>query len=182
LVADYQSGLGGALNNLALLFRERGELNEARRLLERAIGYEKSALQANPRHPTYRLFLRNHYVALAETFLRLKEHSEAARAAEAMAGTRPENATDAYTGVCQLARCILLAQQDDKLTDEERVQGGRSYADRAMRLLRVSIEQGFHDAEHVKTNSDLDPLRSREDFQALLAQLEEKRQDQGAQR
>jgi hypothetical protein len=43
-----------------------------------------------------------------------------------------------------------------------------------MAHLRQAVHKGFQDAQPLKTNTDLDPLRSREDFQQLLAQLEQK--------
>ena len=46
------------------------------------------------------------------------------------------------------------------------------YADRAMELLAKAVGAGFKDAAHMKTDTDLDPLRNREDFKKLLAELE----------
>jgi hypothetical protein len=33
------------------------------------------------------------------------------------------------------------------------------------------VSAGFRDAEHIKTDADLDPLRSRPDFRALILDL-----------
>jgi serine/threonine protein kinase len=41
----------------------------------------------------------------------------------------------------------------------------------AMKLLRDAVAKGFKDAAHLKKNSDLDPLRGREDFQKLVEAL-----------
>jgi len=48
------------------------------------------------------------------------------------------------------------------------------YADQAMAMLRDAVAKGFKDAAHMKKDTDLDPLRQREDFQKLLAELEAK--------
>jgi hypothetical protein len=48
------------------------------------------------------------------------------------------------------------------------------YGDEAMKLLRDAVAKGFQDAAHMKKDSDLDPLRGRDDFQKLLADLEAK--------
>lgn len=47
----------------------------------------------------------------------------------------------------------------------------QEYADRAMELLQQAVKAGYKDAEQVKTNTDLDPLREREDFLKLIAEL-----------
>ena len=47
-----------------------------------------------------------------------------------------------------------------------------------MELLRQAVKAGFTDAAHMKKGTDLDPLREREDFKTLLAELEKKGQPQ----
>ena len=48
----------------------------------------------------------------------------------------------------------------------------QEYADRAMELLRQAVKAGYKDAAHMAKDPDLDPLRDREDFQKLLAELQ----------
>ena len=48
------------------------------------------------------------------------------------------------------------------------------YADRAMELLQKAVKAGWNDAKHTANDTDLDPLRDREDFKKLLADLEKK--------
>ena len=43
-----------------------------------------------------------------------------------------------------------------------------------MELPHQAVQAGFKDAAHVKKDSDLDPLRDREDFKKLIAELEAK--------
>jgi hypothetical protein len=38
--------------------------------------------------------------------------------------------------------------------------------------LRQAIQAGYRDVRHMKADSDLDPLRQRQDFQELLAELD----------
>jgi hypothetical protein len=45
------------------------------------------------------------------------------------------------------------------------------YAARAVVLLRHATERGFTEVEQIKTDTDLDPLRQRDDFKNLLAEL-----------
>ena len=43
-----------------------------------------------------------------------------------------------------------------------------------MALLKQAVAKGYKDAAHMKKDKDLDPLREREDFKQLLAELEKK--------
>ena len=48
---------------------------------------------------------------------------------------------------------------------------GQAAADRAMNRLRESVAAGFRDSAHMRNDTDLDPLRTRPDFQALMMDL-----------
>ncbi len=48
----------------------------------------------------------------------------------------------------------------------------REYAERAMELLQQAVRAGWNDSEHTAKDTDLGPLRDREDFKKLLADLE----------
>ncbi len=43
-----------------------------------------------------------------------------------------------------------------------------------MELLREAVSKGFKDVPHMKKDTDLDPLRQREDFQKLVKELSAK--------
>jgi serine/threonine protein kinase/Flp pilus assembly protein TadD len=45
------------------------------------------------------------------------------------------------------------------------------YADRAMELLHKAVQAGYKDAAHMAKDTDLDPLRDREDFKKLMESL-----------
>ena len=47
-------------------------------------------------------------------------------------------------------------------------------ADSAMVCLQKAVQAGWKDAARVKKDTDLDPLREREDFKKLIAELEKK--------
>ena len=63
---DYASDLGGTLNNMAAIDLAAKRFEQARDKLRQAISWQKKALATNPRHPTYRQFLRNHLTNLIE--------------------------------------------------------------------------------------------------------------------
>jgi hypothetical protein len=50
----------------------------------------------------------------------------------------------------------------------------QEYADRAMVLLHQAVKAGYTDAAHLKEDTDLDPLRGRDDFKKLLQELGKK--------
>jgi hypothetical protein len=47
----------------------------------------------------------------------------------------------------------------------------KEHADRAIEVLRQAVRSGYKDAAHMKKDTDLYPLRDREDFKKLLAEL-----------
>jgi serine/threonine-protein kinase len=69
-----------------------------------------------------------------------------------------------YGLACVYSLSSAAAKEDAKLSYQ--------YAARALQLLREAVKKGFKDVAHMKKDPKLDPLRSRDDFQKLLAQLE----------
>jgi serine/threonine protein kinase len=78
--ADYQGCAGEALHNLATLLTRREELPEARRLLERAIRFQRAHLAARPGHVASRRCLRDHYRRLADRLTQLGQKDKAGEA------------------------------------------------------------------------------------------------------
>ena len=83
-----------------------------------------------------------------------------------------QNRTDAdslYYTAC--FRAVTAAvQTKNPAADAARL--AKDDADRAMQWLQQSVQAGYQDAAHMKKDTDLDPLREREDFKKLLAELE----------
>jgi serine/threonine-protein kinase len=171
-VPDYQHQLANTMGNLGELALGRKDYPAARRLLEEAGPYIKAALEANPRHPYYRAAFCENRQFLAATLLELGDHSVASTAAAELARVAFDPAGDAYTAAGFFARCVPLAEKDAKLPDGKRKELAQSYADQALAALRQAVARGYQDADHMKKNKDLDPLRGRDDFQKLLAGLE----------
>jgi serine/threonine-protein kinase len=63
---DYSSDLGATLNNLATIDLDAKRFQQACNNLRQAIIWQKKALAANLKHPTYRQFLRNHLANLIQ--------------------------------------------------------------------------------------------------------------------
>jgi serine/threonine-protein kinase len=77
---DYASNLGGLLHNMSVIDSGGKHFDQARAKLQQAISWQKKALAANPRHPTYRQFLRNHLTNLINAAKALGKDDEASEA------------------------------------------------------------------------------------------------------
>ena len=75
---------------------------------------------------------------------------------------------------CMLAQCVPIVEKDDKLDCGKTTGRNAFYADQAMAMLRDAVAKGYKDADHMKKDKDLDPLREREDFKKVVAELEAK--------
>src|SRR5947199_404565 len=67
-----------------------------------------------------------------------------------------------------------LARADAGLGEAERAKRADDYGRLALEYLDRSIRLGQRDREHMAMDADLDPLRDRPDFQALMADLDKR--------
>ena len=189
-------GLGGSYCNFGHLVRKGGAPAEALDWYARATRILQAVLDRDPRLATARRFLRNAHHGRADVLTRLgryaealpdwekaveltegparaglrlqralvlarlKEHARAAAEADELARARDAGASTLYGLACVFALSAPAAG-DDRAQAE-------AYAARAVELLRRAADAGFKDVERLKKDADLDALRSREDFQALL--------------
>ncbi len=84
---------------------------------------------------------------------------------------RPD-ANSLYDAACWRA-VTAAVQAKNPAADAARL--AKDDADRAMQWLQKAVQAGYKDAAHMKRDTDLDPLRDREDFKKLLAELEAKK-------
>jgi tetratricopeptide (TPR) repeat protein len=171
---DLRNELAGTCVNLAFLQQQQGNWAAAQRLLLEGRPHHLAALKANPRNPTYRQFYRAHLAALTPLHAGLLEQQDAVRTAETCRDLGWDAPGDAYDAACGLSLCVPIVAKHDKLDDKQRKEAAQFYADAAMKLLRVAVSTGYKDVALMKKDSDLDPLRRREDFQKLIAELEGK--------
>jgi tetratricopeptide (TPR) repeat protein len=171
-LAAYQSDLGAAMHNLAAqVLLKRGAVVEGRHLLEQAVVHQRAALKTNVEHPTYRVFLRNHLWALCETLQRQHNWEAAAEAAGQLPLLYPKGWEEHKRAAGLVARAIRLVEADGSLPPERRQALVRSHSEQAMALLRIAVQNGFKDADALRKDADLEPIRSSEAFQKLLGEL-----------
>jgi serine/threonine protein kinase len=173
---DLRNAVAGNCVNLALLHAQQGNWAAARRLLLEGRPHHLAALKANSRHPDYRQFYRNHLMVLTRVHAELLEQEDAVRTAETHRDLGWNPPADAYDAACFLSRCVPIVAKHDKLDARQRQAAAQFYGDAAMKLLREAVSKGYQDVPHMKKDTDLDPLRQREDFKKLLAELEAKKE------
>jgi tetratricopeptide (TPR) repeat protein/tRNA A-37 threonylcarbamoyl transferase component Bud32 len=160
--------------NLAVLFKRQGNWTAAERRLVEARPHHLAALKANGQHPVYRQNYRNNLGAWIAVRAALLEPDEAVRTADQCRDLGWSAPADAYNAACYLSQCIPIVSQHDKLDAAQRERAVQFYGDAAMTFLRNAVSKGYKDVPHMKKDTDLDPLRQREDFQKLIAELEGK--------
>ena len=106
-------------------------------------------------------------------------HLEAGRPAEAAAAVREAVAilerlptlrqVDHYNLACEYAKLAgVAALSGSGMSADE----GRAAAERAMQWLHRAVARGYRNIALMRRDHDLDPLRSRDDFQLLMMDLE----------
>jgi tetratricopeptide (TPR) repeat protein len=146
----------------------------ARPLVERAIQLLEAAYKGDTTYPDFRNGLVSHRQLLVEVLLRQKDYPGAARTIAELLRLDPENAEVYYQAGRCMARCVPLANGDPALAESKRQELAQGYAGEAVVLLRQAVQRGYKDGEHMKKDTDLDPIRYREDFKKLVAELEAK--------
>jgi tetratricopeptide (TPR) repeat protein len=175
------------------LLRDRGLPQDALAAYDKAVAALKVLLAMEPRLVEARDALRDAHAGRARALDRLGHHADAVQYwKQAM-----ELDDGSQRVVLQLGRAISQAQgsgnHDQALAEaESRAKGadvwtleglarlcalasegnGERYAVQAVKLLRQAVREGYRDTLYLKEGADLAPLRQRDDFKKLLADLE----------
>jgi tetratricopeptide (TPR) repeat protein len=156
-----QSALGVTLNDMAEIEMVVRRWREALQLLERADDCQRAALAASPRNSEFQKRLRVHLLNLTKVHQALNQPAQAielARELLSLAGTHP---TDLYNVACAMASSIPITRGEER----------RSLAAEAVQTLQRAVAAGWNDAGKTSRDPDMAPLRDREDFRRLLAEL-----------
>jgi tetratricopeptide (TPR) repeat protein/predicted Ser/Thr protein kinase len=173
-VPDYRRDMAATYHALAGLLLRRGRVAEAGQHLEEAIRSHRAASTAEAEPPAARQTLCSYYLSWADTLVERDDHVRAAGALAEMAPLAPPAWPGYPQAATLLARCVQLAAKDENLAGPERKELVQRYGDRVLSFLRQAVSQGYKDVEHLKKAGEFEILRSREDFQKLLASLEGK--------
>jgi serine/threonine-protein kinase len=166
--------LVAALGYLSNIECDLGRADDARRSAERAVGYAEAFLSRVPDSPGAREMLGSGLMPLGKSQLKAGDTAGAVATLRRSADIleRLSEAVDLYNAACSLS---LISSVDDPAgpgsTDDRRARRARD-ADRAVEALKKAIDHGMLDLALVKTDPDLEPIRSRDDVQALIRLME----------
>jgi hypothetical protein len=156
-----------------------GRYEEAAGAYQQAVEQQRIPFDKAPQVRQFRQFLNNHYRYLARVQRQLGRLAAAAAASVERAKLYPDNPQQVYAVACELALCLpLVGKGKAELTKEEQAER-QKYADQVMAMLRQAVAAGFDDAGRLKTDKALAPLRTRDDFKQLLAEIEQRRKKPG---
>jgi hypothetical protein len=102
------------------------------------------------------------------------EHARATDEANAVARQQGVGQVTHYNIACVFALSSAAVENDGKLDPSERTRLKAQYAGRAAEFLRQAVAEGFQSANMLRNDPDLAALRSREDFQRLVREVEQK--------
>jgi serine/threonine protein kinase/tetratricopeptide (TPR) repeat protein len=114
----------------------------------------------------------NARLARAITLTELGEHARAVAEAEAVAAQGGLSEVNLYNLGCFYSHASAAADNDARLSAAERSRLTGRYVDRAMDFLRQAVAKGYQNVAVLKADKDLQPLRSRHDFQELVREVE----------
>ena len=201
-VAGHALLLGGAYCNLGHSLSDTQELEQALAFYEKALAAMEPLLKKDPVPANTRLFLRNTHWGRAKALGQLERYpdatkdwqrvveldetklpefraglarsmvhhgalGEAVTSAEALAKTKL-SATALYDLACMYGVCTGKVKDDPKVQEK--------FAQRALQLLDQARHAGWFNhrirLDSLKNESDLEPLRSRQEFKKLTGELE----------
>ncbi len=168
--STYQGDLGYVLNNLAKLATVAKRNDEARDLLERAVRADRAATDSSPNNAKlFKPQLCNHLESLAKAQLTVGGHLSAFQAADEFSrlGAEIPEIKACEHAARILVECIQVADTDALLSETRRSSLVATYADRAIGLLRESIERGDTDASRLVEDSAFAKLKDREAYKTL---------------
>jgi serine/threonine-protein kinase len=176
-VANFRAQLASAHREIGRGLRRARRYAEARRHLDTALALQEKLVRDEPDIEDYARTLAYIYRE-AGWIDRLEGRPAEAlrRFQQARAIDEKQSATSAgacYDLACDWAICIPLVgwgKDDAALTDAERSERQR-LGDEAMKALKSASARGWRSVDHMAKDEDLDALRHRSDFQALMAEL-----------
>jgi serine/threonine-protein kinase len=177
LVRDYpqnvtfRNDLGTTLVNLGNTYAQTGHTEEALATLRRAVEQKRLAFTAVPKSADYRHGLNIAYGALAEVERVLGTPSASAAALMERRELWPDQPDELYRIACEQAMTAAAVGRNKATRSADEQVERALYLDQAMETLRRAVASGFSDGDRLGRESALAPLRSREEFQKLLAGL-----------
>jgi tetratricopeptide (TPR) repeat protein len=174
-IIEWQQELASSLNNLAIVQRDVGKTELAAQSWNRALELRARLVAEHPASRQDQRGLAEVLGALGGLQRRQGRFDEASRllqrAWETGEALRDPTPTELHTlAFIEAQRAALAGEGRAQLTPAERTEQ-RIRAHRAVVTLRRAVDAGFRDLGQLQRDPDLDPLRSRADFQTLIMDL-----------
>ncbi|MGH7224614.1 MAG: hypothetical protein ACRELF_15430, partial [Gemmataceae bacterium] len=173
--------VGVALHNLSLLAMGPAYLKRAAALYRRGMQEERRLLKIDPaRSMQHFTGLSRHAFALVLVAEQRRSYEDMADAAEGAAeaarglASKPDGGRLYRLAAEYAANCANLAGRAGHLSEQQRAAQARRHADEAIALLRSAAAAGFRNAADLEQASAFASIRSRPDFQKLLAAMRQK--------
>jgi tetratricopeptide (TPR) repeat protein len=197
--AHYRIDLARRCFSMGYLLYKDKDYNQSHTIYQRAIDNLQQVKKQEPDNEDARLYLPYCHAGRAKSLDRLERYADAVndwtlaielsppneqkefRARRATSRTQAGMVAEAVAEVAELTKspkwdrgqwydfACIYSIASAKFADKK-----AEYADAAVGFLRQSVNAGWKDAAHMKQDTDLDPLRDRDDFKKLLADLEAK--------
>jgi tetratricopeptide (TPR) repeat protein len=167
---EFQYVFGIVLDGQAEWLDRIGKLADARAALLAAVEHQRQAVGLSNNAPVCGLKLAEHLIHLAEVNRKLGAYEEAARLALEVPMTVPANSRpQACLDTARvLARVVAQLGADDKIHQAERERLTRTYLTRMVVLLREASDAGPKLAEEIRTDPNIQALKSRPEFQMIM--------------
>jgi eukaryotic-like serine/threonine-protein kinase len=183
---NYQEGLAGIYQLMSDLHHRRREPAEALMFAQKAQALLGRLVELHPENVNLRLDLAKSQNNLGRMFQQIGEPVDALRSFQRaidLYESMPDlDSRSSYLLACNIALCIRLigvknGSEDtvalSKLSKADLLRRER-YSDRAVELLRRVVGDGLLDIDVLQSDTDLDSLRDRPDFQRLLDEIDGK--------
>jgi serine/threonine protein kinase/thiol-disulfide isomerase/thioredoxin len=172
--ADYHADLGRTAGTLATLLAET-KPDEAERQLRRNLAAQRAAVRLAPGSKTYRLGLHEAYTVELVPFLeRRGQHAALPALAVELRRDFVNDPESTYRAAGLIADAAKVAQADKKLPEPVRQRLAEDYGRQAVVMLGKAVKEGYTDRAGMEKDKHLDPIRSRPDYQAFLADLDKR--------
>jgi serine/threonine protein kinase len=168
---DLRDGLAFSLLNLARVCMGERDFQKSKTYLAEAEPHFAATISANPRNPGYRQGYYLYLTALTQTKAGLGDQDGALVTSHRLRDLAWGPASDAYQAACALSLCIPAVDTNRHADQSQRQAAVRFYGDHALTMLRDAVSKGWTDAAHMRTDTDLDAVRERDDFKKLLDEL-----------
>jgi tetratricopeptide (TPR) repeat protein/tRNA A-37 threonylcarbamoyl transferase component Bud32 len=159
--------LGACTYHIGATLEKAGQPGEAIASYRQAIAHQRRLLEKLPFSLQERATLRESYQALARVLRALGRLTEAAALARERRKLWPGDPSELYAVAGELALCA---------TDHG--EAPSPYTGEAIDVLREAVGHGFKDLQRLRTDPELDALRSHPDFAQLVADCTKKLQVQ----